>query len=694
MNLPDLSMENDQPTAHPTRILVIDDDMSTRLTLVKILQKSGYMVEQAVNGEAGLHCFKNFRPDLVLLDVIMPIMDGYETCQAIRQLPGQAATPILMLTGLDDVEAIDSAFAAGATDFITKPINWPLLIRRVRYALRTFATAQALNRAQLRQHQAQEIARLGFWEWRVDQDRLYWSSELLKMFGLPPNPQEGQLSNYLGFIPQQEHERITAILHEVYSGKQTRAVFQHPFTVGKNAFMLRVIAERDGKETVFGVIQDITDIYETKRKLEFQHYHDALTNLANRRMFTEQLEDVLARNEPFAVISLDIDRFSLINDTLGHKEGDKLLQMSASRISGALEGQGLAARMGTDEFSILLPQQSDSAQISQIISQVQAALAQPFRLGDQQIHIETSAGIALAPQDGQSVADLLNAAVKARLNAKKIGGIRFVFFDPEQQQDNSQRLYLENELRKALGLNQFRLFYQPQVDVQSNRIIGVEALIRWQHPEMGMVSPDRFIPIVEELELVHEVGDWIAEEAVRQAKEWHDKGLNIRVGANLSAQQFTKNNLAQTLHNIILKHDLPPSCLDLEITESIAMQNPESALSTLNQLKSTGASLAIDDFGTGYSSLEYLQKFPVDLIKIDRAFIKNILVNPSDQAIVRAILGIAESMGMRVIAEGVEQADEMALLKEIGCHEVQGYFVSRPLDAEAAEAFIVAYNAS
>lgn len=677
----------------PTRILVVDDDLSARLTLVKILQKSGYEVEQAGNGEEGLASFKRFQPHLVLLDVIMPVMDGYATCQAIRQAEQNATTPVLMLTGLDDVEAIDSAFAAGATDFITKPINWALLIRRVRYALRTFATAQALNRAQQRQHQAQEVARLGFWEWQVEEDRLHWSAELLKMFGLAPEAQDSDLQNYLSYIPEEEHQQVVDALCEVYRGNQTRSVFQHAFQVGQNTFMLRVIAERDSSNAVFGVIQDITDIYETKRKLEFQHYHDSLTNLANRRLFTEQLDALLATQEPFALVSLDIDRFSLINDTLGHKEGDKLLQMTASRISGALEGQGLAARMGTDEFSILLPKLDDPAQIGQAVSQIQAALAQPFRLGDQQIHIETSAGIALAPQDGRTVADLLTAAVKARLNAKKIGGIRFVFFDPAQQEDNSQRLYLENELRKALALNQFRLFYQPQLDLQRNRVIGVEALIRWQHPEMGMVPPDRFIPIVEELELVHHLGDWIAEEAVRQAKVWFDKGLAIRVGANLSAQQFTKGDLAQTIHNLLLKYDLPPSRLDLEITESIAMQNPESALRTLNALKSTGATLAIDDFGTGYSSLEYLQKFPVDFIKIDRAFIKNILVNPSDQAIVRAILGIAESMEMRVIAEGVEQAEELALLKDLGCHELQGYYLSKPLDADSAEAFIVAYNA-
>jgi len=674
------------------KILVIDDDITTRLTSTKILQKAGYIVEQAVDGQSGLEMFIKFSPDIVLLDVIMPVLNGYETCAAIREIPLAKQVPILMLTGLDDVSAIDHAFSVGATDFITKPINWPLLVRRVRYALRSSEMTRKLNTANLRQTQAQAVAKLGFWEWDCASNVITWSTDLLQLFGLPTSPNQGHLENYLQLIPKEEHKHVLDTLNSITNSQHKTASFQHKIVTADKSYMVRAYATRDNNNIVLGVLQDITDFYEAEMKLEFQHYHDILTTLPNRRMFTEQLEQALKLRDA-TIISIDIDRFHLINDTFGYPEGNKLLQITASRINGVLEGQGLVARMASDEFCILLTPSIDHIALEQFVRKIQAALGQPCQISEQDIHIETSAGIALAPQDGSDTEELISAAQKARLASKEVSSNNFAFYDPSQQADNSQRFYLENELRNALKLNQFVLHYQPQINVATNKIIGVEALIRWQHPEMGLVPPFKFISIVEEMELIHDVGDWIYQEAMRQAKRWLDQGLNIRVGINLSARQFIKKDLVQNLSQSLTDLALPPEYFDLEITESMAMQNPDSALVTLNEFKELGMTLAIDDFGTGYSSLEYLQKFPVDFVKIDRAFIKDMIQNKADQGIVKAIIAIANSLDLKVIAEGVEQAEEYALLETMGCDEVQGFYISRPIPAEEATAFIIKHNA-
>lgn len=674
-----------------TKVLVIDDEASIRLTLSKILTKAGYLVEQSDSGEAGLTCIPTFNPDLILLDVIMTGLDGYDTCKAIRSMPDYHQVPVLMLTGLDDVEAIDRAFAEGATDFITKPINWPLLVRRVRYALRANEMTKKLHIANVRQTQAQAIAKLGFWEWDILSDKLTWSNELLALFNLPSAPQQGHINDYLALIPETERPNILDTLSALKSGTQQTVSMQHKIVTASKTFMVRAYATKNENQTVLGVIQDITDIYEAEIKLEYQTYHDVLTTLPNRRLLIEQLESALLKS-PVTVISIDIDRFHLINDTFGTPEGDKLLQIAASRINGALEGQGLVARMASDEFCVLLTEPMSCEAVAEFVGHIQQTLSRPCTLQEQAIHIETSAGIARSPQDGEDAETLLNAAKRARFASKEVSSNQFAFYDASQQTDNSMRFYLENELRSALKLNQFVLHYQPQINLSSNKIIGVEALIRWQHPDMGLVPPFKFIPLVEQMELVHDIGDWIYQEAIRQAKVWFDLNMPIRVGINLSAKQFIRPDLVENLHHALKQSNLPAEYFDLEITESMAMQNPESTLRTLDQFKELGMTLAIDDFGTGYSSLEYLQMFPVDFVKIDRAFIKDMLTNRADQSIVKAIIAIANSLDLKVIAEGIEQAEEYALLQKMGCDEVQGFFISKPLAAEEATTFIQQHN--
>ncbi|GAB0151039.1 EAL domain-containing protein [Marinobacterium sp. BA1] len=677
--------------AEASRILVVDDDLTTRLTLTKIIQKEGHEVFQALNGQAALEWLETHSiPDLVLLDVVMPDMDGFEVCEHIRKL--DANVPIVMLTGLDDVTAVDNAFAKGATDFITKPINWALLIRRVRYSLRTYRITCALDQVRTMQNEAQGVAQLGFFEWCPKTDTLDWAPGLIELFQLPETVSQMGLEGYLQRVESGQREHVRQQLEKLLTDEHERAMLGHGFKAGDGDRHVRMTARKTSENTILCVLQDVTDFWQARQTIEFQRHHDNLTQLSNRKSFQALLAKQLEQVQPCAVVTLDVARFHMINDSFGQVEGDKLLQLFSLRLQSATQGLYPMARLGADEFAILIPELDDQQVLINWIADLQLRLGAVYELGGQPIFIETSVGIAISPDHGSEPNQLISAAIQARQVAKKAGGSRYKIFDESCQADYARRLYIESELRHALEKHQFKLLYQPQLDAHSNRIVGVEALIRWIHPEMGMVSPAEFIPIAEQMELIHSIGYWVAEEAIRQASEWYREGLGLRVGINLSGRQFMDGDLASKLGHMIRLSGLPPKLLDLEITESVAMDNPDQALFLLSELKQLGVTLAIDDFGTGYSSLEYLQKFCVDFIKIDRAFIKNLVHNPADQGIVKAVLGIAESLNMRVIAEGVETAEELSLLTAFGCDEIQGFFISRPVPAAEIPSVLIHYH--
>lgn len=661
------------------RVLVVDDDLPTRLTLVKLLSKSGYEVIQADNGASALELVTRERPDLILLDVVMPELNGFDVCQTVRKR--NKRLPIIMLTGVEDVSAIDEAFAKGATDFITKPINWPLLIRRVRYSLRTYAMTQDLDRIHIIQSEAQEIARLGFFEWLPCSDRIHWSHGIRQLFEIPEQLEGAGLASYLDMINADTRLDVQTQLAQVASGELEKAIFSHRLETGGEQFHVRAMARRTQNRRVLVVLQDVTDSQEAKATVEFQRSHDNLTHLVNRAHFYSLLDQSVTHQQPCAVVTIDIDRFHMINDSFGQAEGDNLLQLFSLRLHALSHGFYPIARLGGDEFGILIDELEGETELREWLANLQQRLGEPYEVAGQAVFIETSIGVSMGPEHGNTAHSLLSTSLQARLVAKRKGGSRYQIFDASCQQDYARRLYLEAELRHAIEREEFELFYQPQLDLASNVIIGAEALIRWRHPIMGLVSPGEFIPIVEEMELIHHMGSWVAEEAVRQQASWRAQGLQLRIGINLSARQFSDTYFAERLGRILTAAQVPASCMDVEITESSAMDNPEEALQLLQALKALGVSLALDDFGTGYSSLEYMQKFAVDYIKIDRAFICNLLNSPADQGIVKAVLGIAASLDMKVIAEGVEQKAEMDLLRELGCDEMQGFYLSKPLPA-------------
>ena len=439
--------------------------------------------------------------------------------------------------------------------------------------------------------------------------------------------------------------------------------------------------------------RDITERMRTQERLHFLAHHDALTELPNRVLFTDRLAHALAqarrRAGTLAVLFLDLDRFKVINDTLGHDVGDRLLQEIARRLRGCLREGDTIARLGGDECGILLEDLAGPADVSLVADKILAALHGPVRLDEHELHVTASLGIALYPGDGEDARTLLKHADVAMYRAKAAGGNCYQFYTADMTARASERLRLENALRHALDRDQLVLHYQPQVDLVSGRVIGVEALLRWRHPDFGLVPPLEFIPLLEEIGLIHDVGEWVIREACRQAMAWQSEGIHgIGMAVNLSAHQLLHRDVLKRVEQALAdsgyRHGL--ECLELEITESLLMENVDQTIDKLYQLNRMGIRLSVDDFGTGYSSLAYLKRFPIQVIKIDRSFVRDIASDPDDAAIVDSIIAMAHALKMEVIAEGVETPEQLAYLKARGCDAMQGYLFSRPLPADEVRA--------
>jgi diguanylate cyclase (GGDEF)-like protein len=433
--------------------------------------------------------------------------------------------------------------------------------------------------------------------------------------------------------------------------------------------------------------RDITDRRRAEERVEFQAYHDMLTGLPNRLLLRDRLSVAMAhaqrRRQHLALMFLDLDHFKLINDTLGHSAGDRLLQDLAQRLSGCIRQDDTVARVGGDEFTLLFPGLGRGLDAVRMAQKVLKSIAQPFLLDGQELHVTASVGIAIYPEDGKDAESLMSNADGAMYRAKDLGRNNYQLWTSGMNSRALERMALEGRLRRALERDEFVLHYQPILDLATGAIVGLEALVRWQHPERGLVGPDTFIPVAEDCRLIIPIGEWVLGEACRQLRCWHDEGFTgLRIAVNLSARQFQQHDLAETVEAALRDATLPADRLELEITESVAMQSAEWTAGVLRALQRMGVRISIDDFGTGQSSLSYLKHFPLTTLKIDRAFVKDIRVNPDGEAIVRAVIALAHVLKLRVVAEGVETAEQISFLREVGCEEVQGYFYSRPLPAE------------
>ena len=693
-------------------ILVVDDDITIRFMVKESLEQLGFIVEEAENGKQAVERVREIKPDIILLDVMMPEMDGFTACPLIREIPEFLHTPILMMTGLDDLESINKSYQVGATDFATKPINYTLLSHRLLYMLRSKQTADDLRASQDRLAQAQRLAKVGYWEWDFN-NLVSWSEQVTDTFWLPSEKPFGDITYFFQNLHKDDMGKVKAALKLARDKQQN---FSIEYRLKNKSGQSRIVSHEaevsyndSGKPiSLIGTIQDITDRKRAEHEIQKLANFDKVTGLPNRTSLRQKLGKIVSQdyssNHITAILTLDLDHFKRLNDTLGHDRGDELLRKIASRLSLCIEEyeqeadddlsstrmhkpkyslDNTLAHFGGDEFVVMMDgvKAVDNAAI--MSRKINEAISQPVEVNGNVISVTASIGISVFPEDGNDVDTLIKQSGAALYHAKSEGRNCYKFFTASMNARAFELLSLEVNLRKALEKDQFLLFYQPKVDAMSGQILGMEALIRWKHPELGMISPAEFIPVAEQTGLIIPMGKWIFEETCRFIKVMQEQGLpQLSIAVNLSGAQFSQADLLSTLSNTVKKAGINPQQIELEITESLIMNDLEQAISTLNQLRDFGFSIAIDDFGTGYSSLAYLKRFPVTTLKIDQSFIQGIHKDPDDRAIVQAVITLAHSLRLKVVAEGIEEKEQLCVLKDQGCDIIQGYYFSRPLCGE------------
>ena len=548
-------------------VLIADDDPSMRLVLKYTMEQSGYLVVEAGNGLEALEAIKQQTPDLILMDAVMPEMNGFVATEAIKKIEECFHVPVLMATSLNDDQSIGMAFSAGASDYITKPFNWSVLKHRT----------------------------------------------------------------------------------------------------------ARLLAAADAQE-----------------KIHHLAYHDSLTGLPNRALFIDRIDQAISRAEredgQFAILFIDIDNFKVINDSMGHAAGDELLTIVSQRLTQNLRKTDTVARIGGDEFTIILEEIKSVENVSLVAKNILSVLDEPVEINQIEIHISGSIGVALYPQDGSDVGVLLKNSDTAMYRAKELGRKNFQFYTQEMSFKVMQRMDLENQIRNALKNEEFLVYYQPKVNLVSGQCHGVEALVRWQHPEKGLISPCTFIPLAEETGLITQLDQWVMQVACKQVQAWREQGYPIsNLSVNVSARHFKDESLFADCKKMLETSKLPAKYIEIELTESALVENYLVAKEMLNDIHNLGIKIALDDFGTGYSSMTYLKEFPFDTIKLDRSFIHNLPDDKENSAIIIAMIKLAEALNLNVVAEGIETDDQKYFLTDHGCHYGQGYLWSKPMSAEEFE---------
>ncbi|WP_319422398.1 two-component system response regulator [Pleurocapsa sp. FMAR1] len=602
-------------------ILIVDDMADNLKVLANTLSAQGYQVRCAKNGSTALRGASAILPDLILLDIKMPDLDGYEVCQRLKANILTCNIPVIFLSALDDVLDKVRAFEVGGVDFISKPIQVKEVLVRVKNQI------------------ALQLA----------------------------------------------HAKISQLNQELEIRVQQRTIELK--TV--NQSLLREINERQ----------------RIQQKLVYDSLHDGLTGLGNRSLLMERVEWTIkhAQRHPdymYALLFIDLDRFKVINDSLGHSTGDRLLIAVANSLQKCLRENDLVARLGGDEFVILLDGISSIEDATMIGDRIQGKLRSPFELKGQNIFTSASIGIVFGSPDYTNAAELLRDADIAMYRAKAKGKSRYEIFDMAMYQETLKLLELENHLRQAVKRNEFVLHYQPIISLNHSKLVGFEALIRWQHPTKGSIPPVEFIPLAEDTGLILEIGEWLLKEACQQLKQWQQKFAQIpqvaslKMNVNIASQQLQQPEFIQKLDRILQETGLNGNCLRLEITESVLI-DPEGCIqNTLKQIRERNIKLSIDDFGTGYSSLSYLRRFPIDNLKIDRSFIEQMNYDLENLEIVRVIITLAKTLGMDAISEGVETPQQLQQLKALGCEFGQGFLFSKPLPSIGVESMLAHYPKS
>ncbi|WUR15002.1 EAL domain-containing protein [[Empedobacter] haloabium] len=684
-------------------VLVADDDPVMRLLMLEMLAQVGLDGVEAPDGQTAIACFERLAPDLVLLDVEMPRMDGFAVCRAIRALERQrnSTVPVIMVTGGDDLEAVTQAYECGATDFVSKPINWPILGHRVLYVLRASDAIARLRIADA--HNRAVLAAIPDTFFRLSPDGYYLDYEQghgQQRAAVPPQ-QQCVGRHVRDVLPEPIARRLLEQLDGVLRTQTVRAIdYELETDDTVHHFEARLVGTGAGE--VLGLVRDISERKRTEEQIRRLAYCDSLTGIPNRQAFLETLERELVRSRQggrkFAILFMDLDSFKRINDTLGHDVGDLLLKVVSERLHDTIRPSDMVAhndstehkrgsnlaRLGGDEFTILIPDLDNVQDALTVAHRVKDAMRRPFNLEGHEIFVTASIGISLYPEDGEDGTSLLKYADTAMYHAKNCGKNNAKLYSSALTTQIMSHVKLEVGLRRALQHNELYLQYQPQIDVKSAQIVGVEALVRWRHPEHGIIPPNDFIPLAEETGLIVPIGEWVLRTACLQARAWQQECRRpVRVAVNLSARQFKDENLAQTVLAVLHDTGLDPRLLELELTEGTLMDDARATLTTLEQLRAIGIWLSIDDFGTGYSSMNYLKRFDVRALKIDKSFICGLPQDSENAAITRAIIAMAHGLKMAVVAEGVETDEQLALLEQYGCDMAQGYLLGRPQSIDA-----------
>jgi len=673
-------------------LILLVDDMPANLHVLVTALHDGHRIKTATSGAVALElAAREDRPQLILLDVMMPGMNGIEVLRRLREQPETRDIPVIFVSADTSEQSQLEGLELGADDYLTKPVVTTVLQARVRNILqRKRAEAQLRLAAHVFEYSGEAIL-------ITDSNNLVVevNPAFTRMTGYTAEEMRGQNPNILasGRATKEEYQAMWSAIREqgfwqgeMWDRRKDGAIYPK---------LLTISVVRNGQGGIDFHIASFANLSEqkaTEEKIRHIAHHDALTGLPNRLHLQISLEQVIAaakrENQEVALMFIDLDRFKIINDTLGHGVGDGLLVEVVHRIRECVRESDLLARLGGDEFVVALAGDDAINASVQVAEKIISSLSRPCQIEGHLLRSTPSIGISLYPHDGDSIESLMKTADTAMYHAKSKGRNNFQFFGPEMNQSSAERLQLEGALHRALERGEFAIHYQPQADLASGRLVGAEALIRWHHPERGMVSPLQFIPLAEENGMILPIGTWVLREVCRQIKAWRQLGLTgLRFAVNLSPRQFHQENLVGNILDILREFDVPASALELEVTEGSVMENADAAVSLLNQLNQQGLSIAIDDFGTGYSSLGYLKRFPVSKLKIDRSFVMDIPGDPDDSAIAIAVIQLGRSLGLKVVAEGVETAEQQQFLSDQGCDMLQGYWYSKPLDAISFEAF-------
>jgi diguanylate cyclase (GGDEF)-like protein/PAS domain S-box-containing protein len=661
----------------------------------------------ASNGKEVLEQCAFRHVDVIVLDASMPVMDGFAACSKLRAEAGDGQIPILMMTGLDDADAIARAYEHGATDFIMKPLNPTILGQRIRYLLRGSETVRALLRSEARLGLAQRIAKIGNWEWHPESGQFSASPELCRLMGIRPQDFGGTLDAFLRAVDAEDRDRVHHALTDILS-ERTPCDIDHRIVLPNGSeFTVNLQAEAvfDAQLkalSVLGTAQDISERKRSEREIHRLAYFDSLTGLPNRVLFKDRVTQAIAHARRYqynlALLFLDLDRFKATNDTLGHQIGDLLLKHVADRLLDSVRHSDSIgrttetdhnhelARLGGDEFTVLLTNLRDVQDAGKVARRILEALARPFSINGHELFVTVSIGIAIFPTDGDSVDILLKTSDTAMYHAKEQGRNNFQYYSNAMNAAASERVRLEAEVRQAVKREEFVVYYQPQVDLRSGRLVGAEVLIRWLHPQRGLLGPDEFLQAASDTGAIRAIDEWVLRTACRQARAWQQRRLTVpSVSINVSNSLFHGSTLVKAVQEALDETSLPANRLELELTEPIAMHNPETSLRVLHLLKDLGVQTAIDDFGTGYSSLSYLERLPFNRVKIDQSFIREMLIKDRPVPIVRAIIAMAHSLELDVLGEGVEQERQRAILLAEGCDQAQGYLFGHPMPAAEFE---------